>query len=151
MAERDRKTRPGVAEGDRRDRRGSTMDGAPDARGERGSAVAGRPLTEGQSRRAWRGTADVEGRDDEVVDGEHEGCDCGVPGGWGQRQLGRARASATFKQGEAAGLLLGAAAMDSSRRQADGADQVGGGVKEAGGIGGFVGLVALGDGSLSRN
>lgn len=84
----------------------------------------------------------------------------------GQRHLGRA--SATFKQGEAAGDLLGAVAVDSSRRKGDGADQeagrsadqiggvrrwkrqrpgVGGGVKEAGGIGGFLGQVALGDGS----
>jgi hypothetical protein len=47
MAERDRKTRPGVAEGVRRDRRGSAIDGAPDARGEHGSAAARRPLTEG--------------------------------------------------------------------------------------------------------
>nr|BAD15941.1 hypothetical protein [Oryza sativa Japonica Group]BAD16134.1 hypothetical protein [Oryza sativa Japonica Group] len=59
MAERDRKTGPGVAEGDPRDWRGSAMDGAPDAH-------------------AWRGAADVEGRDDGVVDGEHKGCDCGA-------------------------------------------------------------------------
>ena len=81
MAERERKTRPGVAEGDRRDRRGSTMDGTPDARSERGSTAAGMPVTEGRSRRAWRGPADVQGQDDEVVDGEHESCDCGACGG----------------------------------------------------------------------
>ena len=52
MVERDRKTRPGVAEGVRRDWRGSTMDGASDARGERRSAAAGRPLMEGRSWRA---------------------------------------------------------------------------------------------------
>ncbi len=62
MAERDRKTRSGVAEGVQRDRRGSAMDGAPDARGDRGSAAAGRLVTEGRSRRAWRGAADVQGR-----------------------------------------------------------------------------------------
>nr|BAD16912.1 hypothetical protein [Oryza sativa Japonica Group]BAD16947.1 hypothetical protein [Oryza sativa Japonica Group] len=62
MAERDWKTRPGVAEGVRRDRRGSAMDGAPDARGDRGSAAAGRLVMEGRSRRAWRGAADVHGR-----------------------------------------------------------------------------------------
>jgi hypothetical protein len=54
------------------------MDGAPDARNDRGSAAVGRPVTEGRSRRAWRGTTDMEGRDDEIVDGEHEGCDCGA-------------------------------------------------------------------------
>jgi hypothetical protein len=59
MAERDRKTGPGVAEGDRRDWRGSAMYGVPDARGECGSAAAGRPLMEGRNRRAWRGAADV--------------------------------------------------------------------------------------------
>jgi hypothetical protein len=55
------------------------MDGAPDARGEHGSAAARRPLTEGQNRLAWRGAARRTCRadDDEIVDGEHEGCDCG--------------------------------------------------------------------------
>nr|AAM08611.1 Unknown protein [Oryza sativa Japonica Group]AAM08824.1 Unknown protein [Oryza sativa Japonica Group] len=62
MAERDRKTGPGVAKGDRRDRRGSVMDGTPDARGGRGSAAARRLAAKGQNRRAWRSAADVQGR-----------------------------------------------------------------------------------------
>jgi hypothetical protein len=52
----------GVAEGDRRDRRGNAMDGVPDARSDRGSEVARRLVTEGRSRRAWRGAVDVQGR-----------------------------------------------------------------------------------------
>lgn len=47
IAELDQKTGSGVAKGDRRDRRGSTRDGAPDTRGDRGSVAIGRPVTKG--------------------------------------------------------------------------------------------------------
>ncbi len=74
MVERDRKTWPGVAEGVRRDWRGSVMD----AQRTRWSWICGgREASGGRTKpRAWRGAADVEGRDDGIVDGEHEGCDC---------------------------------------------------------------------------
>lgn len=67
MAEHDWKTVPGVVEGDRRDRRGSAIDGAPDSRYGHGFVAAGRLWRKGKAseRGAVRWTCWAEG------DGDH--------------------------------------------------------------------------------
>lgn len=78
MAERDWKMRLDMAVGVLRYRRGSATNDMPDARGDRRSAMARRLQKKGKADEcdAVQWMCRVE--DDEVVDGGHEGCDCGT-------------------------------------------------------------------------